>query len=115
MKTASQIKIGTALASSLFSQMSVIGYMNSEQEEQNATYLMVSETCDAIRQLFEALPANLKNEEGEELESNLFPHKFENDDQSTNWGSFESLVNRNHTFWYDLWQQMQDAKDKFGL
>ena len=85
--------------------------MHTEGEMWSAAHTLQSQPAELVRELWDELPESLRTDEGEELIAKLYPHKYELD----GYKSMTPIIRDLHTLIYDLWQQMSEAKDKFGL
>ena len=66
---------------------------------------------DLVRELWRQLPEAIQATDTDGIINNLFPHLHEAD----GYKSFDALISQAHTLIYDVWTDMQNARDKYGF
>jgi len=83
-------------------------YFRKITDENIHTFL--SYPCDLVKDLYTALPEDLKTPEITEMTSKLYAHLHEDD-----YTKLRPLGSKMHTFAHDLYQEMTAARRKFGF
>lgn len=114
MKTFEIINIMTNAASTLTNLNRVVRKVGADELEEisgESTFMLLAEPCDVIRGLIDALPESLESAEFTKVRDELYPHMY----KETKFKEIENLGHEFHSLSHALWNEMQDAKNKFNL
>jgi len=86
-------------------------YLHDNGQLWTAAHSLLSAPCSVFRTLWDELPENLRTDEQDDMVRKLYPHKYE----SEGYRGLKTLSQDLHAVVFALWQQMNDAKEKYNF
>jgi hypothetical protein len=115
MKTSQLIDLYTTAVSALYQLFETYSYMDTQTQIDAGKHGAFAYLCDVVRDIHDSLPEILKNPDFNDCQ--LFPHLHKLDDacEDIDLDALQVVARLYHSHAYGLWEQLQEARDKFGL